>query len=281
LPAYTTATAGFTIPALGSTVTVTVADTSWMTIGEYVYVAGAQGGGQAGALQITGIAGNQVTLLNTSAPPGLLISTDSGNYAKLGTDNLVYVPNAPASTSVAGLLKQLSGASTDYVGGDNACHGLVSALLGYLVPTGAVIDYAGGSAPTGFLLAQGQAVSRTTYSSLYTALGGASSPWGQGDGSTTFNVPDLRSRVPIGAGQGTGLSNYALAATGGEETHKLVTAEMPSHVHGVTGYVGGNFAGSNPAINVVSGSANTTSTGGDGVHNNIQPYVVMNKIIKT
>jgi len=245
-------------------------------------VAGAQGGGQAGALQITGIAGNQVTLLNTSAPPGLLISTDSGNYAKLGTDNLVYVPNAPASTSVAGLLKQLSGASTDYVGGDNACHGLVSALLGYLVPTGAVIDYAGGSAPTGFLLAQGQAVSRTTYSSLYTALGGASSPWGQGDGSTTFNVPDLRSRVPIGAGQGTGLSNYALAATGGEETHKLVTAEMPAHTH-TFGFVfySAQTAGGGGGNGTLSGTTTTSSTGGDGTHNNIQPYVVMNKIIKT
>jgi len=284
-PAWTTASAGFTIPAIGSTVVVTVADPTWMTVGEFVYVAGASGSGQAGTLQITNITGNQVTLLNAGGASGALISSDAGNYAKLGSDNLVFVPNALASTSARGLLSPLSGAATDFVGGDNTTHSLVTALLGYLVPTGAVIDYAGATAPTGFLLAQGQAVSRTTYSGLYTALGGAGSPWGQGDGSTTFNVPDLRSRVPVGAGQGTGLSNYALAATGGEETHRLVQAEMPSHMHyamsNPVGYAGGSYGAHTSCASTGNSVVPCTSAGSDGAHNNIQPYLVMNKIIKT
>jgi microcystin-dependent protein len=231
-----------------------------VVVGQDIYVAGAGGPGNAGWLQVSAKNGNQLTLLNPQPAPAIPL----------------------AGTGTSGLLGQLSGSTTDYVGGDNTCHPLVAALLGYLVPTGAVIDYAGATAPTGFLLAQGQAVSRTTYSGLYTALGGASSPWGQGDGSTTFNLPDLRSRVPVGAGQGTGLSNYALAATGGEEAHKLVTAEIPSHAHTFPFvYYTAQTAGGGGGQGTLSGTTTTSSTGGDGTHNNIQPYVAMNKIIKT
>lgn len=76
-------------------------------------------------------------------------------------------------------------------------------------PTGAVIGFAGSSAPSGWLLCDGSAVSRTTYADLFTAIG---TSYGVGDGSTTFNLPDLRGRVPVGVGQGSGLTNRALAA---------------------------------------------------------------------
>lgn len=85
--------------------------------------------------------------------------------------------------------------------------------------------------PAGWLLCNGAAVSRSTYAALYAALGGPSSPWGQGDGSTTFNVPDLRSRVPIGAGQGSGLANRALAVAGGAEQVALAMGNLPAHPH--------------------------------------------------
>jgi microcystin-dependent protein len=124
----------------------------------------------------------------------------------------------------------LSGNATDYVGGDNACHDLVSALLGFLVPTGTILEFGGSAAPTGFLMAQGQAVSRTTYSALFAVFG---TTYGVGDGSTTFNLPDKRGRVSIGAGTGSGLTNRVLGVTGGEETHALVTAELASHTHGM------------------------------------------------
>ena len=68
----------------------------------------------------------------------------------------------------------------------------------YIMPAGSVIPFAGSSAPTGFLLCDGSAVSRTTYATLFTALGGESSPYGLGDGVSTFNVPDLRGRVVAG-----------------------------------------------------------------------------------
>lgn len=127
-----------------------------------------------------------------AAGPPAAVSSDPGNVAILGTDSKIYVPQAFA---------------------------------------GVVWDFAGGSVPTGWLLCNGAAVSRTTYAALYTALGGASSPWGQGDGSTTFNVPDLRGRVPIGAGTGSGLTARVLGATGGEEAHQLITAELAVHTH--------------------------------------------------
>lgn len=95
-------------------------------------------------------------------------------------------------------------------------------------PPGTLIAYAGQVAPPGYLLCNGQAVSRATYAALFAAIG---TTYGAGDGSTTFNLPDLRSRVPLGFGQGVGLSNRTLAAKGGEESHTLTTAELPIHAH--------------------------------------------------
>jgi microcystin-dependent protein len=88
--------------------------------------------------------------------------------------------------------------------------------------------------PAGWLVCDGSTVSRTTFPALYAALGGTTSPWGQGDGSTTFALPDFRGRAPIGAGQGAGLTSRVLASKGGEETHLLANAEMPVHAHGAS-----------------------------------------------
>ncbi|MEM7179495.1 MAG: phage tail protein [Spirochaetota bacterium] len=68
------------------------------------------------------------------------------------------------------------------------------------IPKGTILSYAGVTAPTGFLLCQGQAVSRTTYADLFTIIG---TTWGSGDGSTTFNVPDSRAASPTGFGTST------------------------------------------------------------------------------
>jgi microcystin-dependent protein len=94
-----------------------------------------------------------------------------------------------------------------------------------------IVMYGGTIAPAGWLMCDGSAVSRTTYAALFAAIGGI---YGAGDGSTTFNVPDMRGRVPVGVGQGAGLTNRTLNSTGGEETHVLSVAELAAHAHGVT-----------------------------------------------
>ena len=108
-------------------------------------------------------------------------------------------------------------------------------------------------------MCDGRAISRTTYAALFTAIGAA---FGAGDGSTTFNLPDMRGRTPIGAGQGSGLANRVLAATGGEENHILSTAEMPSHTHptAATG-VSVNAAATSVGVNG-SGTGTTLAKGG-------------------
>lgn len=77
---------------------------------------------------------------------------------------------------------------------------------GRTLPTGAMIDFAGSSAPSGFLLCDGSPVSRFTYGTLFGII---STTWGAGDGSTTFNVPDSRNRVSVGKGTGTKVATFA------------------------------------------------------------------------
>lgn len=121
-------------------------------------------------------------------------------------------------------------------------------------PAGTVAAFAGGTVPAGWLLCDGSAVSRTTYARLYAALGGASSPYGQGNGSTTFNLPDLRQKFIAGAQ--TGQSGYDLAATGGTASHVLTANEMPTHSH----------AGSSSASAGGHDHSTNTSTAGSHTH---------------
>jgi microcystin-dependent protein len=117
--------------------------------------------------------------------------------------------------------------------------------------------YAGTSAPNSdWLICDGSAVSRTTYAGLYAVIG---TTFGTGDGSTTFNVPDMRSRMPIGVGTGTGLTARNLAATGGVESVTLTSAQSgnPAHSHGHTLTPSSN---NSSADNLVSSSGNHTHT---------------------
>jgi microcystin-dependent protein len=146
-----------------------------------------------------------------------------------------------------------------------------------VVPTGSVLPYAGSSAPTGYLLCQGQAVSRTTYANLYTVIG---TTYGGGDGSTTFNVPNLQSRVPVGLN--TGDTNFSsLGKMGGEESHTLTINEIPSHSHTYPDGVNATGTDGLVAGGSVTGTGTTSSVGSGWAHNNLQPYITLNFIIKT
>lgn len=149
-------------------------------------------------------------------------------------------------------------------------------------PAGTILAYGASSPPTGYLACDGSAVSRTTYATLFGVLG---TTWGVGDGSTTFNLPDLRGRAPIGSGTGSGLTARTLGTNYGAENTTLTAAQsgLPSHTHK---YYGGN---SGTPISVGSGGMQsyvqtTSSTGGTSAsssHTNLQPSVAVAYIIKT
>lgn len=100
-----------------------------------------------------------------------------------------------------------------------------------LLPPGTVMAYAGSTAPTGWLLCNGQAVSRSTYANLFAAV---STTYGNGDGSSTFNLPDTKGRTVVGVGSGADLTARSLNDRGGAETVTLTAAQsgLVGHGHG-------------------------------------------------
>lgn len=90
---------------------------------------------------------------------------------------------------------------------------------------GQIIQFSGNTVPSRFLVCDGSAVSRTTYSDLFDVIG---TSFGNGDGSTTFNIPDLTNKVAIGTSYDHSLGSY-----GGESFHTLTSAEIPAHTHTV------------------------------------------------
>jgi microcystin-dependent protein len=141
-----------------------------------------------------------------------------------------------------------------------------------LVPTGSVMAFAGSTAPDGWLLCNGAAVSRTTYANLWALI---SSTYGGGDGVNTFNVPDMRSRMPIGAGAGTGLTSRALAATGGAETVTIASGNLPTHQHTLSAHthnLGSHTHSLSSHTHAITVDTNNFSTGGHSVdHSHIGP----------
>jgi microcystin-dependent protein len=188
-----------------------------------------------------------------------------------------------------------------------------------LAPAGTIVDFAGSTAPTGWLLADGSTVSQSTYASLYAVIGHT---YGADPGGGNFILPNAKGRVTVGKSTDTEFD--ALGETGGAKTVTLTSGEsgVPAHNHGNTGNQSanhthsGNTDSSGITVNNSDGSDNPSGKGNSSVnpytdgyhthsfttgnvsadhthsvgnnsaanatsaHNNLQPYITLNKIIK-
>ena len=224
-------------------------------------------------------------LLPSAAPTtsGLVFGTiDAAGKVFLEPGNVPIVPPPPSLTPLT--------PSSRFVGMMQGSAGKPQSLLiigvigGDGNPPGAILQFAGLSAPEGYLLCQGQAVSRAGYARLYAVIGVI---YGAGDGSTTFNLPDYRGRGPMGLSASQ--SQFATPGQrGGESSHTMTWAEMAKHSHTVAGRIigrasgGGNFR---ELTDFNSGLANNSSeswaAGDSAPFNVLDPYLVTNFIIRT
>lgn len=205
-------------------------------------------------------------------------------------------------------LNSITAASVSY---DHTASGLAATTVGGAIdelathtPAGVMMVYAGLSAPTGWLLCYGQSVLRSDYPALFAII---STTYGSADG-THFNLPDLRGRVVAGqddmggvsANRLTGLSGGVdgdlLGGTGGEEAHALVSGENGPHAHNLrfsdatagavittTNYIAraaGGGSGMGGTATLADNTAIIQSSGSGTAHNNVQPTIILNYIIK-
>lgn len=217
--------------------------------------------------------------------------------------------NQPTDTqSVSPILSTIAGLASTITAAVSAA---VAAVIATLTPTaslpsGVTVDFMGATVPSGWLLCDGSAVLRTAYPALFTAIGTINA-----DG-TTFNLPDLRGRSTSGRDDmggtaanritnvvgGSGISGTTLGAVGGLETVILSVAQLPSHGHQVlnnptgtigaiaacAGFAGVAAAGALSYVNTGAGSAGNPviqPSGSGSAHQNMQPTLITNKIIKT
>jgi microcystin-dependent protein len=150
---------------------------------------------------------------------------------------------------------------------------------GSLVPVGTILMYVATSTADGWLLCDGSAISRSDFSELYAIIG---TKYGHGDGSTTFNLPDMRQRVPMGVYDGVADNvGYFLGQTGGATSTNMVENQLAAHTHTV-----GNAAGAGSSLSITTGGgsdAGGTSSGSTGSAHDLptlDPYITINYIIK-
>jgi microcystin-dependent protein len=176
---------------------------------------------------------------------------------------------------------------------------LTQGTAGAFAPViGAVQMFAGSFAPTNWMICDGSAISRTTFAALFSVV---STTYGAGDGTTTFNIPNLRGKVAVGVDGSTQFP--VLGSAFGELSHTTTTAEMPSHnhtlhdpghVHTITPMRSPVVSNTSTNVSVLSATAPNTglttdsavsgitldASGGGAPHNNVQPSLALNFIIR-
>lgn len=217
---------------------------------------------------------------------------DNGGRIVTGSGNVVTVSeNAPTNPATKEWIKPITINGTDtaeeyFRDTNNNWKKILCEPSGDTLPIGAVTQFSGSIAPTNWLFCNGQAISRTEYSELFAIIG---THYGEGDGSTTFNLPDFIGRVPVGLDvEDPDFDN--LGDFGGEKNHTLTVNEMPSHAHEQLAISNPNSGGSGirgtyngqegAGMSRYSTNTQTGTTGGGQAHNIMQPYLVTNFIIK-
>ena len=250
-------------------------------------------------LAVAGLTNSGNTVLGDAGGDALTINSNAmaiPNTLNVGSNTLYLSPSGTqvgiGTTTVGSDMLTVAGTVASTAGGF-VFPDSTTQTTAVTAPAASMMVFAGASAPSGWLLCFGQAISRTTYATLFSAV---STTYGIGDGSTTFNLPDMRGRVAAGADNMGGSAagrltsttmspdGNTLGATGGTQTHTLITAEMPSHTHALSDpYPGVNTGGSWQQNGGAYGGPIGTigSTGGGGAHLNVQPTLVLNYIIKT
>ena len=195
---------------------------------------------------------------------------------------------------------QLKAANDAAGGSSTALTNLINSIRAYIEPIGSIKPWPAPTVPPGWFPCDGWEISRTDYAGLFAVIG---TTWGGGNGSTTFNIPNFVSRVPVHRDN----VSIVVGTQGGENTHSLLTQEMPPHAHVGTTEVapdhvhsytsasvatpanqmtaGFGFAVSTPAASTGGAGAHghnftTGNTGGGIPHNNMQAFSGVMWIIK-
>jgi microcystin-dependent protein len=232
-------------------------------VGGDISVTGA--GSVTGNLSASGNLSSTSNRTSVSTTTGaLVLSGGAGVAGNLHVGGTIVTPTMPTGTSNTAV------ATTAFVQNNS-------------IPSGGLMMWPTASAPAGYLLCNGTAVSRTTYAALFAVIG---TTFGVGDNSTTFNLPNYVNRVPVGAG---GL--YAAAATGGSKDAIVVSHTHTASGTFVTGVstgttivdasVEGAFANPITSLTTSTGSATIASAGASGTDANLPPYLAIYYIIKT
>lgn len=265
------------------------------------------------AVALVGGVGVLPFALGSAAAPSIVPTgdTDTGIYSPGADQVAIAVGGAQAVAVNADLSVSLAGAAsvagalsvtgnTTVTGAFNAAGNAFAASLGFV---GEVRMWAGSGDPNSYwLLCDGRAVSRTTYAVLFSTVG---TTFGTGDGTTTFNLPNTAERVIVGkAATASLITQYdptVIGHTFGEGNHALVTGELAAHTHSITdpghihnlpglgatqaganggGYTAISQGGTGTTASATTGITATNSNGSGTAHNNVQPSLVLNYIIK-